>query len=99
MPSQRCSRSRGGRRDAVRVNHVSFEVDNPERFEGEARDKAVADARARAEQLAKAAGVKLGPARSVNETFGGGPPVPDALEAVARPRTASRLRSARVRPR
>lgn len=63
-------------RDAVRVNGVSFAVDKPERFENEARDKAVADARARAEQLAKAAGVKLGRARSVNESFGGGGPVP-----------------------
>jgi uncharacterized protein len=62
--------------DAVRVNGISFAVDKPERFEGEARDKAVADARTRAEQLAKAAGVKLGRARSVNESFGGRAPTP-----------------------
>lgn len=70
-------------RDAVRVNGVSFVVDKPERFEGEARDKAVADARVRAEQLAKAAGVKLGRARSVSESFGGGVPVPTRAMAGA----------------
>ncbi len=55
--------------DAARVNGVSFTVDQPERYEAEARDKAVADARGRAEQLAKLAGVQLGAARSVTENF------------------------------
>lgn len=43
-------------RDAVRVNGVSFAVDKPERYENEARDEAVADARTRAEQLVKGHG-------------------------------------------
>lgn len=63
--------------DDVRVNGVAFSVDKPEQYRDKAREQAVADARARAETLAKAAGVKLGKARSVSE--GGGPegiPVP-----------------------
>ncbi len=55
--------------NAARVNGVSFTVDQPERYETEARDKAVADARATAEQLARLAGVELGAARSVAESF------------------------------
>ncbi len=59
--------------NAMRVNGVSFTVDEPERYEAEARDLAVADARERAEQLASLAGVQLGSARAVNETYGGVP--------------------------
>ena len=59
--------------DAVRVNNVSFTVDEPEQFLDEAREKAVEDARARAEQLASLAGVDLGSVRTISETSGGGP--------------------------
>lgn len=59
--------------DAARVQNVSFTVDKPEQFQSQAREQAVADARARAEQLAKLAGVKLGAARAVSETSGGVP--------------------------
>lgn len=59
--------------DAARVQSVSFTVDQPEEFQAEAREKAVADARARAEQLAKLAGVSLGRARAVSETSGATP--------------------------
>ena len=58
--------------DAVRVNNVSFAVDEPEQFFEEARAKAVADARQRAEQLADLAGVELGAPLSINESRGGG---------------------------
>ena len=58
--------------DAVRVNNVSFAVDEPEQFFEEARAKAVADARQRAEQLADLAGVELGDPLSINESRGGG---------------------------
>lgn len=54
--------------DATRVNGVSFTVDDPEKYESEAREKAVAEAKARAEQLAKLAGVSLGDARSIEES-------------------------------
>ena len=54
--------------DAVRVNNVSFSVDEPEQYLGEAREQAMQDARERAEQLASLAGVTLGQLRSVSES-------------------------------
>ncbi len=54
--------------DAVRVNNVSFSVDEPEQYLGEARAQAMQDARERAEQLASLAGVTLGQLRSVSES-------------------------------
>lgn len=64
--------------DAIRVNGISFSVDEPEQFFEEARKLAVEDARARAEQLADLAGVSLGDALSISESSGGGIPVPFA---------------------
>lgn len=56
---------------------VRFEIEDPSALQGEARKKAVEDARARAERLAQLAGVKLGPAVSITELDGGGGgPVP-----------------------
>lgn len=68
--------------NAMRVNNVLFTVDEPQRYESEARELAVADARVRAEQLADLAGVQLGAARAVNETFSSGPegPFPAAVQ-------------------
>jgi uncharacterized protein YggE len=60
--------------DATRVNGIEFTVDQPERFEAEARDLAMKDARARAESLARNAGVDLGKPISISESFSG--PVP-----------------------
>ena len=54
--------------DLVRVNNVSFTVDEPEQFFEKARQEAMDDARARAEQLAELAGVTLGRARSITES-------------------------------
>ena len=59
--------------DAVRVQSISFTVDEPEQFFDEARAEAMADARERAEQLADLAGVSLGPPRTISESRGGGP--------------------------
>ena len=60
---------------AVRVNNVSFTIDEPEQYWDEARESAVKDARERAEQLAKLAGSSLDPLRSISESnnsgFGG----------------------------
>ena len=53
--------------DLVRVNSVSFTIDEPGRFFEEARRKAMDDAHERAEQLAELAGVKLGKVRSISE--------------------------------
>ncbi len=58
--------------DTVRVNDISFTVDQPEQYQGEARQLAVEDARERAETLAALAGVTLGKARSVSESSFGG---------------------------
>ena len=61
--------------DAVRVNGISFTVENPEEFLADARREAVANAREHAEVLADAAGVELGAPISINESsnFNGGP--------------------------
>ena len=64
--------------DAIRVNGIRFEVDEPEQFFEEARRLAVEDARERAEQLADLAGVSLGEAMSISESSGGGIAIPVA---------------------
>jgi uncharacterized protein YggE len=58
--------------NAMRVNGVSFTVDDPERYQSEAREKAVADAKQRAGQLASLANVKLGAARAITESNNSG---------------------------
>jgi len=60
--------------NAVRVNGISFTVENPEQHLADARRDAVENARAHAEVLATAAGVTLGAPLSINESFGGYPP-------------------------
>ncbi len=71
--------------DFVRVNNVSFAVDEPERFFAEAREKAVADAGERAAQLAALAGVELGDPLVITESTGGAPsPFPAAFADSAR---------------
>ncbi len=60
--------------NAVRVNGISFTVDKPEQFLSQAREEAVKNARARAEVLAKAAGVTLGAARAISESTNGSVP-------------------------
>ena len=46
--------------DLTRINSISFTIDDPAKFQEQARQKAVANAAAKAKQLAEAAGVKLG---------------------------------------
>ena len=50
--------SAGG--DYTRINGISFTVDDPDAYKVEAREEAMADAKAKAEQLAQLAGVTLG---------------------------------------
>ena len=57
---------------ANRLYGVSFDVDEPGAILDTARQQAVADARRKAEILATAAGVKLGPVIAIAEGGGGG---------------------------
>lgn len=86
-------------RDLSRVSHVldtavaaganniwgiSFSIDETSAVEGKARELASADAKKRAETIARLSGVTLGPVVSVSEVVGGGGmpgPMPVALAA------------------
>jgi uncharacterized protein YggE len=52
---------------------LAFEIEDPRQLEEQAREKAMADARARAEGLARLAGVRLGSIVSIQESGGGFP--------------------------
>ncbi|MBI2860262.1 MAG: SIMPL domain-containing protein [Chloroflexi bacterium] len=67
--------------DNVRVSGISFTVDKPEVYHQEAREKAVADAKAKAEQLAGLAGARLGKPTFISESGGFIPPMPVARMA------------------
>ncbi len=60
---------------ANRVNGVSFEIGRSEALRDAAIKAAIGEARRRAELMAEAAGVKLGPIQSINANEGGGQPV------------------------
>ena len=60
---------------ANRVNGVSFEIGKSEALRDAAIKAAIGEARRRAELMAEAAGVKLGPIQSISANEGGGPPV------------------------
>lgn len=72
--------------DAVRVNGISFTVDKPEQHLTKAREDAIAQARSRAETLAKAANVNLAGARAISESTGGIAPL--AEKTLAAPATS-----------
>ena len=58
---------------ANQINGVNFSIHDPAALLAEARTQAVADARAKAETFAKAAGVTLGAILSITENGNGGP--------------------------
>jgi uncharacterized protein YggE len=58
--------SAGG--DLTRIDSIGFSVDDPSAYHEEARQKAIADATAKAEQLADLAGVKLGKPTYISES-------------------------------
>jgi len=58
--------SAGG--DLIRIDSISFSVEDPSAYYKEAREKAMADARAKAEQLAELAGVTLGKPTYISES-------------------------------
>jgi uncharacterized protein YggE len=59
---------------ANQVHGVNFTVSDNEKWQSEAREKAVADAQARAQEFARLTGVELGPVLSVSEVIGGAVP-------------------------
>ena len=61
--------------DYTRINSISFVVDDPTDYSEEAREKAMADAKAKAKQLADLARVDLGKPIYINES-GGYIPIP-----------------------
>lgn len=62
---------------------ISFGIDDPKPLEAEARAKAMEQARAQAEQLAKLAGHSLGDVVTITEEFGGGPIRPMMMAKMA----------------
>ncbi len=74
--------------DFIRVQGISFQVENPKPFYAQARKEAMAEAMAKAQELAQLAGVKLGKPTYISESTGyyyprpityfeaGGAPVP-----------------------
>ena len=56
--------------DDVRINNIYFTVDNPSKYDGEARELAMSDALARAQQLASLGGVRLGKPAYITESGG-----------------------------
>jgi len=59
--------------DYTRINNISFTVDDPTDYYEEVREKAMADAKAKAKQLADLAGIDVGKPTYINES---GIPVP-----------------------
>jgi uncharacterized protein len=61
---------------ANRVYGINFGVDDPSELLAQARDKAVADARDKAEQLAQASGASVGRVLVITENVGSQSPIP-----------------------
>ncbi|AKG53828.1 DUF541 domain containing protein [Dehalogenimonas sp. WBC-2] len=57
--------------DAIRVNSIYFTLDDPTALEAQARELALLDAKAKAEQIASVTGVSLGKVSYVSETTSG----------------------------
>lgn len=70
---------------ATVVHGVQFDISDPEAAVRQAREQAVADARGRAEQLARLTGVTLGPPLRISEAGGPVTPQPRALPAGVAP--------------
>lgn len=61
--------------DAARVNGIRFGIEDTEALAKQARELAVKDARAKAEQLAAATGVRLGEPLAISEVQSPAPPI------------------------
>jgi uncharacterized protein YggE len=69
---------------ANQVFGIQFEIEDTKPLEQEARTKAVADAKKKAESLAQLTGVKLGPPISISEGARGGPIMPMSAPVMMR---------------
>ena len=67
--------------DLVRINSISFTVEHPEEYAAQAREAAVEDAMAKAQQFADLTGVTLGKLVYIAESGGNIPVVRDYAEA------------------
>jgi len=67
--------------DAVRVQQLSFSIDDDSALRAQARADGVKRAQAQAKQMADAAGVQLGSIRSITETPAGTPTIYPAMAA------------------
>jgi len=65
---------KAGALGANQIGGINFSVDDPEHLKAEARLKAIENAKAKAEALSSAAGIKLVRVISFNESYGGNPP-------------------------
>jgi len=61
--------------DLTRIDSISFSIDDPSVYFGEAREEAMADAEAKAEHLAQLAGVRLGKPTYISESSYLPPPI------------------------
>lgn len=90
--------------DAVRaggnettIQNLAFTIDKPDDLKQQAREKAVADAKSKAETLAKAAGVSVGDAMNISESSYA-PPIFDARAGIAGPATGEAAPSTPIQP-
>lgn len=85
--------------DLIRIDDISFTVEDPSAYYDEAREMATEDARAKAEKLAKQTGVKLGDPTYVSEStytpssygsisYGLSAPVPAPAPVIVAPSTS-----------
>ena len=61
--------------DLIRIDSIAFSVDDPSAYYEEARQKAIADAQVRAENLARLGGVRLGKPTYISESIYMPPPI------------------------
>ena len=67
---------------ANQINHIAFDISNPETLKDEARKQAMENARRRGELYAKAAGGQLGPVLRISESMGEPQPMPGGRMAM-----------------
>lgn len=67
---------------ANQINHIAFDIAEPETLKDEARKQAMESARQRGELYAKAAGAQLGPVLRISESVGEPHPMPGGRMAM-----------------